>query len=206
MSINLYNSLIKIYFTAEMDTKNMPQMKTMRMQQLYLAALYHLQLTHSPGHHEGVELQLGSKIKKVNLKILVMFIIGDIQGGDTLCGQSVNYSKSARKFFRMCIAGPKHLSKSQIWLYQQLIMQDNKSMVIEENWKELHILYQAHRWVAWFNLGYGGNLKSIFTPACLPEALHALENEIVLHMLKELYKVILRSKRIKGLLDAEAYK
>ena len=58
----------------------------MRMQQLYLAALYHLKLAQSPGYLEGVELQLGSKIKKVNLKIPVMFIIGDIKGGDTLCG------------------------------------------------------------------------------------------------------------------------
>ena len=56
------------------------------MQQLYSAALYHLKLAQSPGHLEGVELQLGSKIKKVNLKIPVMFIIGDIQGGNTICG------------------------------------------------------------------------------------------------------------------------
>ena len=96
-------------------------------------------MAQSPGHLEGVELQLRSKIKKVNLKIPVLFIIGDIQGGNTICGQNVNYSKSARRIFRMCNAGPKHLSKPQIGACQQLIMQDIMNMVIKKTGKNYTI-------------------------------------------------------------------
>jgi len=58
----------------------------MRTQQLYNAALYNLKLAQGKGALNNVELKLGSKTKKVNLKIPLMFIIGDNQGGDTICG------------------------------------------------------------------------------------------------------------------------
>ena len=58
----------------------------MGLNNVYLAPLYHLELAQLPGHLERAELQLRSKIKKANLKIQVMFVNGDIQGGDTFCG------------------------------------------------------------------------------------------------------------------------
>ena len=58
----------------------------MRTQQLYNAALYNLKLAQAKRALNNVELKLGSKTKKINLKILLMFIKEDNQGGDTLCG------------------------------------------------------------------------------------------------------------------------
>ena len=57
---------------------------------------------------------------------------------------------------------------------------------------------------AWFDLDYGGNPEGIFTAACPPEALHALENGIFLYVLKELFAKILNLKTC-GHLDAHVY-
>ena len=175
------------------------------MQQLYSAALYSLKVAQSPGHLDQVELMLGSMSKTVNLKIPVMFIIGDNQGGDTICGRRIHYGKTARRISRMCDAGPSQLGKPEIGSCKRLIMQDVMTLVTEEKYKELYNLYQAQHWIAWFDLDYGGNPEGIFTAACPPEALHALENGIFFHMLHELFDVILKSERAKGMLDQLIY-
>ena len=61
-------------------------MKTKCLQQLYEVALFDLKLTKSNGSLDNIELQLGGKVKTINLKIPVMYIIGDNQGGDSICG------------------------------------------------------------------------------------------------------------------------
>ena len=180
-------------------------MKSYRMQQLYSAALYNLRVAQSPGYLDQIELQLGSTSKIVNLKVPVMFIIGDNQGGDTLCGRHIHYGITARRISRMCDAGPSQLSDPQIGSCKRLIMQDIINLLISENYEELYDLYQAQHWIAWFDLDYGGNPEGIFTAACPPEALHALENGIFLHMLCELFDVILKRKKVKGLLDRHIY-
>ena len=175
------------------------------MQQLYAAALHSLTVAQSPGHLDQIELQLGSASKVVNLKIPVMFIIGDNQGGDTICGRHIHYGRTARRISRMCDAGPMQLSKPEIGSCRRLIMQDIMNLVTTKNYEELFDLYQAQHWIAWFDLDYGGNPEGIFTAACPPEALHALENGIFLHMLRELFDIILKSKSVKGMLDQHVY-
>ena len=43
------------------------------------------------GALDGVPLTLGNKTKMVNFKVPLAFIIGDIQGGDNICGRSNYY-------------------------------------------------------------------------------------------------------------------
>src|SRR5688500_3724300 len=52
---------------------------------------------------------------------------------------------------------------------------------------DLYRLVQALHWIAWFDIDYGGNPEGIFSAACPPEGLHALENGIFLHVLRELF-------------------
>ncbi|HEY9299394.1 MAG TPA: hypothetical protein VIQ31_24145, partial [Phormidium sp.] len=177
----------------------------MRTQQLYSAALFNLKLAQSKGHLDQVELQLGKKQKIVNLKIPIMFIIGDNQGGDVICGRNVHYGKSARRISRICDAGPEQLSNPEIGSCTRLKMGDIMALVNEEKYEQLYNLYQAQHWIAWFDLDYGGNPEGIFSAACPPEALHALENGIYFHVLKELFQEILKH-RVRGLIDAHVYK
>ena len=54
-------------------------------------------------------------------------------------------------------------------------------------------MYQVPHNVAWFYLDYGGNPEGIFTTVCPPEALHAIENGIYHHVLKEVFIKILKT-------------
>jgi len=53
-----------------------------------------------------IPLTLGNQTKVVNLKVPLAFIIGDIQGGDGICGRSAYYQTKDRCICRMCNATP----------------------------------------------------------------------------------------------------
>ena len=180
------------------------QEKTYRLQQLYAAALSSLKHYQQQDNFQNISLQLGRHLKTVHLKISVMFVIGDNQGGDAICGRHIHYGKSARRISQTCNAGPEHLSKPTTNSCTRLIMTDVANLVKQRKWDELYDLYQAQHWIAWFDLDYGGNPEGIFTAACPPEALHALENGIFLHVLQELFDSMLNT-RTCGLLDAHVY-
>ena len=68
-----------------------------RLQQLYAAALSSLKHYQQKGVLQNIKLQLGKESKFVNLRIPLMFIIGDNQGGDAICGRHIHYGKTARR-------------------------------------------------------------------------------------------------------------
>ena len=57
--------------------------------------------------------------------------------------------------------------------------------------EKLKSLLQSFNWQAFFDIDYGGSSGGVFTAACPPEALHSLENGLVLHCLKQLFEEIL---------------
>src|SRR5687767_3572150 len=114
-----------------------------------------------------------------------MYIVGDIQGGDTICGHIVHYEDATKKILSSCDAGPNKLSNRKVGTCKRLKMKDIMSLVSEADVDALNESYQVPHYVAWFDLDYGGNPKGIFTATCLPEALHALENGIYFLVLKQ---------------------
>ena len=120
-----------------------------------------------------------------------MFIIGNIQGGDALCGQRQFYGKTALRILRICDATPQCLSNIKVGSCKRLIMLDIMDLVNRNDTDALEALYQAPHWNAWFNVDFGGNPEGFITAACPPEALHALENGIFMHLLKVLFVEIL---------------
>ena len=54
------------------------ELKATRENQLYAAVLKSFQKAQEPGQLDGCKLILGKKIKKVNLKVPLAFIIGNI--------------------------------------------------------------------------------------------------------------------------------
>src|SRR5687768_16367999 len=83
-----------------------PVEKTKCLQELYQVALQDLQQTQHNDSLNNIELQLGNKTKAVNLKIPLMFIIGDNQGGDGICGRHLFYGLDAQWISRICDASP----------------------------------------------------------------------------------------------------
>ena len=141
------------------------------MHQLYQAALSNLIDAQKPGALKDVRLQLGNQEKIVNLKIPIMYIIGDIHGGDGICGQKMNYQKSTLRISRTCDAGTHILSSPKAFSCKGLMMNDVITLVNNKNLEQLQELYQAPHWIPWFDLNYGGNPEGIFTAAC-PQKLY----------------------------------
>ena len=137
------------------------------------------------GALDGVPLTLGNKTKTVNLKVPLAFIIGDIQGGDGICGRSAYYGKNARRICRMCDATPAVYDSKEMDNCNMLVMEDVMQMCRDKDEKRLDELMQSFSWQAFFDIDYGGSPGGVFTAACPPEALHSLENGLVLHCLKE---------------------
>ena len=61
-------------------------------------------LAQQHGALDNIELRLGDYTKMVNLKVPLAFIIGDIQGGDAICGRSAYFGKDAKRICQMCDA------------------------------------------------------------------------------------------------------
>ena len=72
------------------------------------------------------------------------------------------------------------------------MMNDVITLVNDKDLGPLQGLYQAPHWIPWFDLNYGGNPEGIFTAACPPEALCALENGIYQYVIEERYKYLLK--------------
>ena len=73
----IYTPRKNFYSSKEYSSKFSPEVKTLRLQQLYEAALNNLKQTQTDGSLNNIELKLGNKSKMVNLKIPLMYIIGD---------------------------------------------------------------------------------------------------------------------------------
>src|SRR5688572_30237088 len=76
-------------------------------------------------------LCLGNKIKKVNLKVPLAFIIGDIQG-DGIYGRSAYYQADACCICRMCDATPDACSFNEVDDCNLLVMNNIMELCCKE--------------------------------------------------------------------------
>ena len=148
-----------------------------------------------------VPLTLGDQTKVVNLKVPLAFIIGDIQGGDNICGRSAYYQSDARRICRICNATPEVYESKDVNNCQLLIMEDIKQLYIDSKKEYLYNLMQYDTWQAFFDIDYGGLPGGVFTAACPPEALDSLENCLINHFLRQLFDHVI-TKQTQRRLDA----
>src|SRR5687768_3336868 len=102
----------------------------------------------------------------------------------------------------MCYATPDVYESNDMNSCNLLVMEDVKQMCTNKETDQLEALLQSPNWQAFFDIDYGGVPGGVFTAACPPEALHSLENGIVLHCLKQLYDVKTLGVPAKASLDA----
>ena len=118
------------YSSLQHKTKFDKETKTLQLQQLYEAALKNLREVQSDGSLNNIELRLGTKCKVVNLKIPIMYIIGDNQGGNSICGRHIHYGLKAKRISRTCNAGPEQLKMPKLGSCKRIKMQDVMDNVI----------------------------------------------------------------------------
>ena len=176
------------------------QVKHTRLQRIFQEVLRPLVEAQQPGALDNIEITLGNVTKVVNLKIPVMVVIGDMQGGDKICGTKCAYSNKQSRPCRKCnvhgsMLGDPYAECRRI--SQTRIM----DLIQKGDTQRLDVLCQYHTPSAWFDLDYGGCKFGIFSAACPVEGLHALENGLILHMLKTLLKHDITGATAKRQLD-----
>ena len=163
----------------------------MRLHQCYEVILQSFVQAQQDGRLDNVPLRLGHLTKKVNLKIPLFFIIGDVQGGDNICARSAYYGTTARRISRTCDATPDMLGATDVDCCHRLEMEDVRQLVEDQDFDILHSMMQLPHWNAFFPIEYG-HPYGIFTAACPPEGLHALENGLIKDVLNEIFRTILK--------------
>ena len=91
----------------------------------------------------------------------------------------------------MCDATPAAYISKEMDNCNMLVMEDIKQLCLNKDEEKLNLLLQSVNYQAFFDVDYGGSSGGVFTAACPPDALHSLENGIVLHCLKQLFEKIL---------------
>lgn len=89
-----------------------------------------------------ISLTLGNETKNVNLKVPLAYIIGNIQGGDNICGKSAYYNADAKHICRMCNATPKAYNSKEADCCQLLVMEEMKQLCKESDSVKMHSLMQ----------------------------------------------------------------
>ena len=91
----------------------------------------------------------------------------------------------------MCNAALAAYDSQEINNCNLLIMEGIMQMCRNKEVDKLDNMLQSTNWQVFFDIDYGGSPGGVFTVACPPEALHSLENGLVLHCLKQLFDEIL---------------
>jgi hypothetical protein len=152
------------------------------------------------GALDNIPLIFGDDTKLVNLKVPLIFIIGDMQGGDKICCTACNYSNKLHRLCCKCnVRGGEsgdplvQCKKSNMVRIMQLV-KDNRQDILDD-------FNQYNVDNAWFDVSYGGCRFGIFSAVCPIELLHALESGIIPDCLTILFKDEFRPA-LKGELDS----
>jgi hypothetical protein len=177
-------SYIQSAAEAQMQTK---ELKAERLHAIFKTILASLIEAQQSGALHNIPLQFGGITKKVNLKVPVIFIIGDLQGGDKICCTTCAYSNKMKRLCRKCNvrgdqAGDPLVQCKKISMLKVIELVKNNSQDILDEFNQYNVPN------AWYDVSYGGCRFGIFSAACPIEPLHSVENGIIINCLSILYK------------------
>ncbi len=169
-----------------------------RLQAIFRVLLETLIEAQEEGALDNIWLTLGDQRLLVNLKIAVIFIIGDMQGGDKICCTAAAYSNKMSRLCRKCnVRGDQ--AGDPFVVCQRISMVKVKALVAANNVNALRKINQYNVDCAWFHVGFGGCRFGIFSAACPVEALHALENGLMSDCLNILFKEEMTPRQLEAM-------
>ena len=198
-TLGYINDLSLIQSAAE-DRNHSKETKAERLHAIFKTILASLIEAQQTGALDDIPLLVGDETKRVNLKVPVIFIIGDMQGGDKICCTTCHYSNKLNRLCRKCnVRGdesgdPLVKCKRISMLKMMQLVQDNRQDILDQ-----FNQYNVHN--AWFDVSYGGCRFGIFSAACPIEPLHSIENGIIPDCLTILFKEEMRAAH-KAQLDS----
>jgi len=91
-----------IFFSGAERNENSPDIKNERFHVILDSILRSYKYAQGPGVLDGITLKLGKLRKVVNLYVPLQFIIGDVEGGDQLCGRYMYRRKDCNHLCHTC--------------------------------------------------------------------------------------------------------
>ena len=184
-TLGYINDLSLIQSAAE-NQRYSKELKAERLHAIFKTVLASLIEAQQAGALDNIPLQFGDVTKNVNLKVPVIFIIGDMQGGDKICCTTCHYSNKLNRLCRKCNvrgdeSGDPLVNCMRISMVKMIkFVNDNRQDVLDR-------FNQYNVYNAWYDVSYGGCKFGIFSAACPIEPLHSLENGIILDCLRILF-------------------
>ncbi len=150
------------------------------------------------GALDHISLTLGNQTKRVNLKPICFFVIGDMQGGDKISCTSASYSNTMKRMCRKCNVrgcdtGDPFIKCQRMSMIKVIELVRRNRCDILKNINQ----YNVHS--AWFDVDYGGCRFGIFSAATPVEPLHALENGLILDCVSILFSEEMSSRQKRDL-------
>jgi hypothetical protein len=184
---------------SQADAKGQSQdLKAERLHAIFKVVLATFVDAQKEGALDNVSLTFGHHTKRVNLKSVCFFVIGDMQGGDKITCTSASYSNTMR---RMCgkynvkgfDAGDPFIESQRMSMVKIIDLVRRNLHAILDNINQ----YNVHS--AWFDVDYGGCCFGIFSAATPVEPLHALENGLITDCVQILFEEEMTTKQKRQL-------
>ena len=198
--LSIIENLSTEYKPNKKNPKGTTEVKMDRYQAIIKAVVAGIVECQKGGKFDHVPLTIANQTKHVNLKIAVMFIVGDIQGGDKLCGVTVAYGNTLERPCRKCNVKGSQLGDPDVDCHR-ISMKKVAKWIEEGKKKHLKKICQHPIRPAIFDLDYGGCRFGCFSAACCTEVLHAVDNGLIETSLRCLYNQDLSSKDGQRRLD-----
>jgi hypothetical protein len=134
-----------------------------RLQALFCTLIETLIDAQKEGALDNIWLTLGDQTRLVNLKIAVIFIIGDMQGGDKICCTAAAYSNRMSRLCRKCnVRGDE--AGDRFVVCRRMSMVKIQVLVEANDVESLGAINQYNMDCAWFHVGYGGFILVYLVP------------------------------------------
>jgi hypothetical protein len=126
-----------------------------------------------PGALSNTNIQLGREEKLVNLYVPLQFIIGDVEGGNQLCGRWSYRLQTCQQMCCTCDVSTENCNKTTI-ICKRIEVAKIKELYLHQDTKALNNLCQRITFNAFYDIDCGKDPYRIFSMVHT-EGLHALE-------------------------------
>jgi hypothetical protein len=164
---------------SQADAKGQWQdLKAERLHAIFKVVLATFVDAQKEGALDNLSLTFGHHTKRVNLKLVCFFVIGDMQGGDKISCTSASCSNTMRRMCHKCSVKGSD-ARDPFTECQRMSMVKIIDLVRRNQHDILNNINQYNVHSAWFEVDYGGCRFGIFSAATPVKPLHDLDNGLI---------------------------
>lgn len=177
-----------------------PEQKSQQRHDIFRAGMASYMKVEADAGIPGIHLKFGNHRKLANVICQVVFVSGDMQGGDNLCCCSMSYRDTLHRMCRKCNVPGKE-SGNPWYNCKKISMVKIKELMANDDMEKLGRYNQYKISSPWFEMEYGGDKFGIFSAAMPVEALHAVELGLIAHCLRLLWTENITNSTLQARFD-----